>query len=367
MRKALSLALVLALLLALAACGGAGASTGGPEAPANPESSQTGQETPPAASQDAPSSQEPEREPMGSPAVIAYPELLTDELTASPLYQQALARPSVIVYQGEILTDPQPVHDFLAAVERGEDWDLYYYNFDSYGTPSVSFDHFFTDGGKVYLRSEFEYSRETLIERTDFTYPVARLELNDYGYLTYHDVSDSGFAVISDRDLYDDALERRQMRKTYLSPIYYTGIGSGGTWSTPFVDMSWLYFFEDIYNYENEDSPWDRFGSDWPVDAMAETLSRYFDGVTADVVIASFKPGDDRYDPAARTFHYEGGRGGAIPDARVTGWSRDGDLLAIDYHRYEYYSGLPVGGESRRLTVRLMEDGSFRYLSNLEL
>lgn len=370
MRKMLCLVFVLALL-ALAACGGAGNGTGSSnisQVPPAPESSQEEQQ--PSSTEPDPSFQQPqqperqEREPIGSPAVIAYPEFLTDELTASPLYQEALTRPSVIVYQKEIVTDPQPVYDFLAAAEKGEDWDLYYYNFDSFGTPSVSFSHFFSDGGKVYRRSEFEYSREEMTERTSLSYRIHEIVLNDYGYLNYRN---EGLKVISDRDLYDDALELREMLETYLYPIYYTGIGCGYTWSTPFVDMSWLYLFEDIYNYEHEGTPWDQYGSDWPVDYMIQTLSRYFDGVTADVFISSFKPGRSPYDPETNTVHYEGGRGGAIPDARVTGWTQEGDILTIDYHRYEYYSGLPVGGESRRLTVRLLEDGTFRYLSNLEL
>lgn len=354
MRRMLCLVFAFALL-ALAACGGGGKGTGGSnvsQAPPAPESSQESRQP-----------ERQEREPIGNPAVIACPELLPEELLSSPLYQQALTRPSVIVYQEEIVTDPQPVYDFLAAAERGEDWDLYYYDFDSFGTPSTSFRHFISNSGDVYLRSEFEYSLEEMTEKTHPNF-IGEITLNDYGYLNYR--STEGLKVISDRDLYDDAEERREMLETYLYPIYYTGIGCGYTWSAPFVDMSWLYLFEDIYNYENEGTPWDEYGSDWPVDKMVEALSRYFDGVTADVFLSSFKPGRSPYDPQTNTIHYEGGRGGAIPPARVAGWSRDGDILTIDYHRYEYYSGLPVGGESRRLTVRLLEDGSFRYLSNLE-
>lgn len=373
MRKMLCLVFVLALL-ALAACGGAGNGTGSSnisQVPPAPESSQEEQQL--SSTEPDPPFQQPqqperqEREPIGSPAVVAYPELLPEELISSPLYQQAITRPSVIVYEDEVVTDPRSVYDFLAAVEWGEDWDLYRYDFSgSADDGSLYFIHFISTGGVVRERGEFVWSWDSMTEEGSLS-RVGRLELNDYGYLTYQSIGDNGFPVISDRDLYDNAEERRQMRKTYLYPIYYTGIGCGYTWSTPFVDMSWLYLFEDIYNYEHEGTPWDEYGSDWPVDYMVQTLSRYFDGVTADVFISSFKPGRSPYDPETNTVHYEGGRGGAIPDARVTGWTQEGDILTIDYHRYEYYSGLPVGGESRRLTVRLLEDGTFRYLSNLEL
>lgn len=363
MRRMICLVLTLAFLLALAACGG-----GGKE-----ETSQTEQETTPAASpeesepssSESPEPQQPPREPIGDPAVITYPKLLLEDLLASPLYQQALERPSVIVCQGEIITDPQPVYDFLAAVEKGEDRDLYYYDFgyDFYGTPDVSFRHFISDSGVVTARGEVKSGWDRLNE-TSTPYRIARLELNDYGYLTYHDVSDNGFQVVSDRDLYDNVEEGRQMKETYLYPIYYTGIGQ--TWSFPGRPTPLIYLFEDIYYYENEDTPWDRFGSDWPVDHMVETLSRYFDGISAEDLTNARKFGAEAYDPQTNTIHYEGGRGGAYPPVRVTGWSRDGDILSIDYECYDYYSGIPFENDFLRLTVRLLEDGSFRYLSNLE-
>lgn len=62
-------------------------------------------------------------------------------------------------------------------------------------------------------------------------------------------------------------------------------------------------------------------GTDWPVDEMADLLSRYFDGVTEEQLIDKYQ---DIYDPASRTLHYEGGRGGGPYYLRVTGWEEDG-------------------------------------------
>ena len=44
---------------------------------------------------------------------------------------------------------------------------------------------------------------------------------------------------------------------------------------------------------------------------------------------------------------------------------QEGDRLVIDYEGYEYYSGVPWEDGFYTLTVKTMEDGSFRYLSNL--
>lgn len=189
------------------------------------------------------------------------------------------------------------------------------------------------------------------------------LSLNEYGYLVYG--SDFGVQVVSDYALYDDAGERRRLKETYIDPIFYTGIASSDKWASPQELGRWLWLFEDIYNYENDDSPWDRFGNDWPVDYMVETLSRYFDGITADSLIKSGKYGAITYDPQTNTIHYEGGRGGAPDPVRVTGWTRDGDRLMIDYEAYFFYTGVPYESSRHTLTVRTLEDGTFRYLSNL--
>lgn len=383
MRKIISLALTLALLLALAACGGEGKgeeiSSGGPEVVSGPEISQTEQET----SSEASSSQglqEPEREPIGNPAVISYPELLPEEVTISPLYQQALERSSVISYKQGIATAPQPVYDFLAAAERGEDRDLYCYDFYTVfaeGLPSLRLTHFISDGGALSLRIDYADDWEKIAETSD-CYRITDLTLSDYGRLIYHRTGertdggegdgweyDTSVLVVNDYDLYDNADQRRQMKETYLDPIQYCGIGVN-TWASPREINNLIFAVEDLYRHENQDTPFDHFGSSWPMDFILETLSRCFEDVTAQDVIANVERflSVSHYDPQTDTVYYEGGRGGAFPTPRVTNWTQKEDLLLIDYDCDNIDTG--IKDYSRRLTVRLMEDGTFRYLSNLE-
>ncbi len=348
------------LVFGLSACGGPGngAAPSGPSQSASiPENIST--QKPP----EAPASEDsaPEREPIGSPAVIAYPELLDGELVASPLYQQALERPSVILYDGEILTDPQPVEDFLAAVERGEDWDLYLYIFrvsDS-GDRDCYLQHFVSNKGAVTYRDGFENQWDSLKEGGEVA--VNDLSLNEYGYLVYG--ADSGQQVVNDRALYDNVEECRKLYERYFPPVRYLGLGSR-TWASPQELTSWVGLFEDIYRYETGGSAFDRFGSDWPVEEMVETLSRYFDGVTAELVIGERKTAG-AYDPETGTIHYEGGQGGGPICYRVTGWEQEGETLSIDYEEYDFYTGAPFEDSFYRLTVKNLEDGSFCYLSNL--
>lgn len=368
MHRILSVTLALALLLALAACGGTEKEEG-PRTPSSLESAGTGQGSAPE-----------DREPVGDPAVISYPELLPEDLLSSPLYQQALARPSVISYKQGIATAPQSVYDFLAAAERGEDRDLYCYDFYTVFAeelPNLRLTHFISDGGGLSLRIDYADDWEELTE-TSGCYRITDLTLSDYGRLIYHRTSertdggegdgreyDASVLAVNDHDLYDNADERQQIKETYLDPIQYCGIGVN-TWTSPQELNNLIFAAEDLYRYENGDTPFDHFGSSWPIDFILETLSRYFEDVTAQDVIANEERflSVSHYDPQTDTVYYEGGRGGAFPTPRVTSWTQDKDLLLIDYDCDNIDTGIKE--YSRRLTVRLMEDGTFRYLSNLE-
>lgn len=359
----LSLLTALVLAFSLAACGVQGNSSGAaPEVasgsiPLSPVSDDQPQALP--------------REPVGDPAVISYPELAGETLVSSALYRQALARPSVILFQDEVLTDPQPVRDFLDAVEKGEERDLYLYFFrywEGYEEPyRCSYSHFTMANGALTCRGAYENSWDSLEEGGAST--VTSISLNEYGFLIYHLEGCSeptGVRVVNDRDLYDDAEERQRLDDTYLRPLSNVAL-MGCSWSSveemsDQVNLVWL--FEDIYCYENENDPWERFGSRWPLEEMTAALSRYFEGtITPEMVVG--RKYADAYDPATNTVFYEGGRGGMSPSFRVTGWEQDGDLLKLDYETCDPYTNAPVEGSLYTLTVRLMEDGSFRYRSNL--
>ncbi len=299
-----------------------------------------------------------------NPTVVIYEESVDQALADSPLYQQALAQPSVIIYNEAPLTDSGVVDRFLKAVEEKGDGELYLYSFNAYddGTSSCFLNHFVCQGGTVtQLQDRVENWNDSLSEEN--SYPVNSISLNQYGYLVYEAESSSeimGTQVINDHALYEDADQRQEMWETYLRPIFYTALGNQ-QWSSPAELTSWIWLFEDLYNYENGTDPWSQYGSDWPVGEMTTLLSKYFDGVTAQMVAESAK---GAYDAATDTIHYEGGRGGGPFCLRVTGWHQDGDQLAIEYEHYDYATGVPYEDAFYTVTVRTLEDGSFRYLSN---
>ena len=230
------------------------------------------------------------------------------------------------------------------------------------GDDRLYYAHFVSDEGKVTHSIDYLNSWEDALNPS--TYGIDKIHLTDYGYLVYEGESSSepsSHKVISDHDLFADAQERQDLYDTYLRPIFYTALGNY-TWTSAEQVEQWIGLYEDIHNYETGISPFDIYGTDWPVDEMVKLLGRYFEGVTEQMIVSSHRAQD--YNAAAGTIHYEGGRGGLAPSYRVTGSRQEDDLLAIDYESYDFVTGIPYEDASYVLTVRLMEYGSFRYLSN---
>ena len=149
---------------------------------------------------------------------------------------------------------------------------------------------------------------------------------------------------------------------TILSPISAANLGPK-TWASPQELKDLPRIYEDFANIPSASN-----GDRWPVAQMVDTLSLYFENITAQDIISS---GDYDYDPATDTilYNWEGQR--VIYDPvllNLTNWERkngEEELLTIDYQLL--HSGEnPDTAASRRLTVKLLPDGSFRYLSNLE-
>ena len=302
-------------------------------------------------------------------AEILYPDLLPEALTSTGAYRIAAADPTAVInYSGRIATGRTAVDTFCKALENGGTGELTLYTFaPNYADPEkirCSYTRFWTDGGSTQCYLDFsEDSSFAFMEPS--RYEVQALELSDYGYLAVTDESSSeptGYPVISDRLLREDADLRIQLYERYLEPVLTSTALEAAEWDSLEEIPRPLWVFEDLYRYDHQNTdPFDVYGTDWPVDEMAAQLSRYFDGVTEELLIDKYQ---DIYDPASGTIHYEGGRGGGPYYRRVTGWEEDGDRLTLRYEEYSHITGEPYEGSACLLTVRLLEDGAFRYLGN---
>ena len=302
-------------------------------------------------------------------AEILYPDLLPEALTSTGAYRIAAADPTAVInYSGRIATGRTAVDTFCKALENGGTGELTLYTFaPNYADPEkirCSYTRFWTDGGSTQCYLDFsEDSSFAFMEPS--RYEVQALELSDYGYLAVTDESSSeptGYPVISDRLLREDADLRIQLYERYLEPVLTSTALEAAEWDSLEEIPRPLWVVEDLYRYDHQNTdPFDVYGTDWPVDEMAAQLSRYFDGVTEKLLIDKYQ---DICDLASGTIHYEGGRGGGPYYLRVTGWEEDGDRLTLRYEKYSHITGEPYEGSACLLTVRLLEDDAFRYLGN---
>ena len=69
------------------------------------------------------------------------------------------------------------------------------------------------------------------------------------------------------------------------------------------------------------------------------------------------------YDPKTDTIYYEGGRGGVPPEIRVFDSEQNGDILTLYYHLYDGENGTIYSDRYYLLEIGLLDNGSFRYLS----
>ncbi len=295
---------------------------------------------------------------------ILYPEFLTEELSSSAAFKSAMEKPSVIVYGGEPITDCLAATNFAEAFEKGEYAEFYHYSFsyaDFDDTYRLYYQHFTTKDKLVYRNSAYVFDWEGNFEPDEKTLHNF-IGINEYGYfeLSWEWGDFSYCKVISDFSLYKNEAKHRELKEKYIDPIFTITVSPQEFTSVSELSDDLVWLFEDIYNYENGRDPWQEYGDYWPVPDMAALLNRYFEGVTKEMIISDMPK---NYDPETDTIYYPGGRGGVPPEIRVTDYSQNGNLLTLNYVLYHSESGEINENFEIILEIRLLEDGSFRYLS----
>ena len=302
-------------------------------------------------------------ESIRPPVTVLYPDALPEGAAETAAYREAVER-GMLLCGDQPATDAALVEWFLSEVEAGRDAELAIATFaalEDASDGSVRVDCFTNRSDGLYLTYAYTGWNDPIVFDPE-EWEVKGLYLNDYGCLVYDIPGMTGplaHKVLHDRAIYPNYDEAGEMYDTYLRPIFYTALG-GSEWNDPGEIGSWLWLYEDISNYERI-NPFDHYGSDWPVEVIVETLSRYFEGITREDFLSSNRKYD--YDAATDTIHYEGGRGGGPKPLRVLDWTETGDLLEIRYFGYDYTTNVPSANDYL-LTIRKMPDGSFRYLSN---
>ena len=284
---------------------------------------------------------------------ILSTEGVPQEVLQSAQYRAALAEETatVIAYNGVPLTDSAPLRAAVEKMQAGEDAELRYYNFhdrnDIRGINGVRLT--VKDGVAAFQEASLTGYDGTVDWENVLYQQAGEIELNSCGYLSFAEGIDYTYRVFSPLDPYENYNERYELTKTYLYPLA-EGCTQNFTSPEGITDPLWwarlCWFLTDGETDYPE-------GHEVPIDEIEEVLLKWFD-ISEEKLRSLLDPDGN----------------GTMLWVTETGINypcfakeavQEGDLLRIRY-------GVTFNGRepnyNRELTVRLTEDGSWKYVSN---
>lgn len=289
----------------------------------------------------------------GGSEKILSTEGVPQEVLQSAQYKAALAEETatVIAYNYVPLTDSAPVRAAVKKMQAGEDAELRYYNFydrnDSQGIDSMRLT--VKDGVAAFQEASLTGYGDTVDWENVLYQQAEEIKLNSCGELSLIESMDHTYIVFSPLDPYENYNERYELTKTYLYPLA-EGCRQNFTSPEGITDPLWwarlCWFLTDGETDYPE-------GHEVPIDEIEEVLLKWFD-ISEEKLRSLLDPDGN----------------GTMLWVTETGisWScfakeavREGDLLRI---RYGFTFNGREPNYNRELTVRIAEDGSWKYVSN---
>lgn len=284
---------------------------------------------------------------------ILSTEGVPQEVMQSAQYKAALAEETatVIAYNYEPLTDSAQLRAAVEKMQAGEDAELRYYNFhdrnDSQGIDSMRLT--VKDGVAAFQEASLTGYGDTVDWENVLYQQAEEIKLNSCGELSLIESMDHTYIVFSPLDPYENYNERYELTKTYLYPLA-EGCRQNFTSPEGITDPLWwarlCWFLTDGETDYPE-------GHEVPIDEIEEVLLKWFD-ISEEKLRSLLDPDGN----------------GTMLWVTETGisWScfakeavREGDLLRI---RYGFTFNGREPNYNRELTVRIAEDGSWKYVSN---
>lgn len=292
----------------------------------------------------------------GGSEKILSTEGVPQEVLQSAQYKAALAEETatVIAYNYVPLTDSALVRAAVEKMQAGEDAELRYYNFydrnDCQGIDGMRLT--VKDGVAAFQEASLTGYDGTVDWENVLYQQAGEIELNSCGYLSFAEGIDYTYRVFSPLDPYEDYNKRYELTKTYLDPL---GEGRTLKFSSPeeitdprlWANLCWILTDGEMDYQDSQEVPIEEFES---------VLLKWFD-ISEETLRSLLDPDGNGTIPWVL-------RGGSYSPCFAKEAVREGDLLRIRY-------GAPYSGReptyNMELTVRIAEDGSWRYVSNRTL
>ena len=292
----------------------------------------------------------------GGSEKILSTEGVPQEVLQSAQYKAALAEETatVIAYNYVPLTDSAPVRAAVKKMQAGEDAELRYYNFydrnDCQGIDGMRLT--VKDGVAAFQEASLTGYDGTVDWENVLYQQAGEIELNSCGYLSFAEGIDYTYRVFSPLDPYEDYNKRYELTKTYLEPLEE---GRTLKFSSPeeitdprlWANLCWI-LTDGEMDYQDS--------QEVPIEELESVLLKWFD-ISEETLRSLLDPDGNGTIPWVL-------RGGSYSPCFAKDAVREGDLLRIRY-------GAPYSGReptyNMELTVRIAEDGSWRYVSNRTL
>lgn len=292
----------------------------------------------------------------GGSEKILSTEGVPQEVLQSAQYKAALAEETatVIAYNYVPLTDSAPVRAAVKKMQAGEDAELRYYNFydrnDSQGIDGMRLT--VKDGVAAFQEASLTGYGDTVDWENVLYQQAGEIRLNSCGELSIIDSVDYIYEVFSPLDPYEDYNKRYELTKTYLEPLEE---GRTLKFSSPeeitdprlWANLCWILTDGEMDYPDSQEVP---------IEELEGVLLKWFD-ISEETLRSLLDPDGNGTIPWVL-------RGGSYSPCFAKDAVREGDLLRIRY-------GAPYSGReptyNMELTVRIAEDGSWRYVSNRTL
>ncbi len=284
---------------------------------------------------------------------ILSTEGVPQEVLQSAQYKAALAEETatVIAYNYVPLTDSAPVRAAVEKMQAGEDAELRYYNFhDRNDIRGIDGMRLTVKGGVAAFQETALTGYDDTVDWENVLYQQAgEIELNSCGYLSFAEGIDYTYRVFSPLDTYENYNKRYELTKTYLYPL---AEGCTLKFASPEEITDPLWWARLCWFLTDGETDYPE-GQEVPIDEIEEVLLKWFD-ISEEKLRSLLDPDGN----------------GTMLWVTETGISwlcfaeeavQEGDLLRIRY-------GVTFNGRepnyNRELTVRIAEDGSWKYVSN---
>lgn len=292
----------------------------------------------------------------GGSEKILSTEGVPQEVLQSAQYKAALAEETatVIAYNYVPLTDSAPVRAAVKKMQAGEDAELRYYNFydrnDSQGIDGMRLT--VKDGVAAFQEASLTGYGDTVDWENVLYQQAEEIKLNSCGELSLIESMDHTYIVFSPLDPYEDYNKRYELTKTYLEPLEE---GRTLKFSSPeeitdprlWANLCWI-LTDGEMDYQDS--------QEVPIEELESVLLKWFD-ISEETLRSLLDPDGNGTIPWVL-------RGGSYSPCFAKDAVREGDLLRIRY-------GAPYSGReptyNMELTVRIAEDGSWKYVSNRTL